>query len=30
MGAIGKFETEGKDGSTARSFKMPQTNLMVT
>jgi len=29
-GAIGKFETDGKEGGTTRSFKMPQTNLVVT
>jgi len=29
-GAIGKFETDGKEGGTTRSFKMPQTNLIVT
>jgi hypothetical protein len=30
IGAIGKFVADGKESSTTRSFKMPQTNLIVT
>jgi hypothetical protein len=30
LGAIGKFETDGKEGITSRSFKMPESNLVVS
>lgn len=30
LGAIGTFETDGKEGITIRSFKLPDSNLVVT
>jgi hypothetical protein len=30
LGAIGKFETDGKEGITTRSFKMPESNLVIS
>jgi hypothetical protein len=30
LGAIGSFQTDGKEGITVRSYKFPEKNLVVT